>query len=110
MHADKHRRRITETGTKDKTPIFGILERGGEVPAAVVPNRKKKALHGEIKKHVAAGSAIYSDALMSYQDLKPTLSPTKSLTMLSLTLMDRFTQTGSKTSGVCSSVESREPT
>jgi transposase-like protein len=72
MHADKHRRRITETGTKDKTPIFGILERGGEVRAAVVPNRKKKALHGEIKKHVAAGSAIYSDALLSYQDLKPT--------------------------------------
>jgi len=74
MHADKHRRRITETGTKDKTPIFGILERGGEVRAAVVPNRKKKALHGEIKKHVAAGSAIYSDALMSYQDLKPTFA------------------------------------
>lgn len=74
MHADKHRRRITETGTKDKTPIFGILERGGEVRAAVVPNRKKHALHGEIKKHVAAGSAIYSDALMSYQDLKPTFA------------------------------------
>jgi transposase-like protein len=74
MHRDKHRRRITETGTKDKTPIFGILERGGEVRAVVVPNRKKKALHGEIKKHVAAGSAIYSDALMSYQDLKPTFA------------------------------------
>jgi transposase-like protein len=72
MHTDKHHRRITATGSKDKTPIFGILERGGEVRAAVVPNRKKKALHGEIKKHVAAGSAIYSDALMSYQDLKPT--------------------------------------
>jgi len=26
------------------------------------------------KKHVAAGSAIYSDALMSYQDLKPTFA------------------------------------
>jgi transposase-like protein len=72
MHADKHHRRITATGSKDKTPIFGILERGGEVRAAVVPNRRKKALHGEIKRHVAAGSAIYSDALMSYQDLKPT--------------------------------------
>ena len=64
MHADKHHRRITATGSKDKTPIFGILERGGEVRAAVVPNRKKKALHGEIQKHVATGSAIYSDALM----------------------------------------------
>lgn len=72
MHAEKHHRRITATGSKDKTPIFGILERGGEVRAAVVPNRRKNALHGEIKKHVAAGSAVYSDALMSYQDLKPT--------------------------------------
>ena len=50
MHADKHHRRITATGSKDKTPVFGIMERGGEVRAAVVPNRRKKALHGEIKK------------------------------------------------------------
>jgi hypothetical protein len=41
MHADKHKRRITETGTKDKTAVMGILERGGEVRAAVVGNRKK---------------------------------------------------------------------
>ena len=44
MHRDKHRRRITETGTKDKQPIMGILERGGEVRAAVVPTRRKKLL------------------------------------------------------------------
>ena len=41
MHADKRKRRITETGTKDKTAVMGILERGGEVRAAVVGNRKK---------------------------------------------------------------------
>src|SRR5260370_40335805 len=51
MNADKHRRRITETGTKDKTPTFGVLERVGAVRAAVVPNRQKKALHGWHKKH-----------------------------------------------------------
>src|SRR5260370_40641677 len=38
MHADKRKRRITETGTKDKTPEIGILERGGEVSGAVVGN------------------------------------------------------------------------
>ncbi len=69
MHRDKHHRRITATGSKDKTPIFGILERGGEVRASVVPSRRKKALQGEIRKHVAAGSALYTDALMSYQGL-----------------------------------------
>jgi transposase-like protein len=70
MHADKHRRRITETGTKDKTAVFGILERGGEVRAMVVPNRKKHALQTNVAAHVKAGSAIYSDALMSYMGLK----------------------------------------
>jgi transposase-like protein len=48
---------------------MGILERGGKVRASVIPNRKKKALQSEIRKHVAAGSAIYSDALLSYQGL-----------------------------------------
>src|SRR5437016_616309 len=70
MHADKHKRRITETGTKDKTAVMGILERGGEVRAAVVGNRRKKELHGHIDNHVAAGSAIYTDAFMSYMGLK----------------------------------------
>src|SRR5882757_10410931 len=44
MHADKHKRRITETGTKDKIAIMGILERGGQVRGAVVGNRKKHLL------------------------------------------------------------------
>jgi len=35
----------------------------------VVPFRRKHHLQGEIRKHVKAHSAIYSDALMSYQDL-----------------------------------------
>jgi len=70
MHADKRRRRITETGTKDKIAVQGILERGGEVRAAVVGNRRKHALQSNIHAHVKAGSAIYTDALMSYQGLK----------------------------------------
>jgi len=71
MHRDKHRRRITETGTKDKTPIIGMLERGGQVRAAVIPNRRKHHVHAQIRAHVAAGSALYTDALMSYQYLTP---------------------------------------
>jgi transposase-like protein len=70
MHADKRKRRITETGTKDKIAVQGILERGGEVRAAVVGNRKKHALQSNIRAHVKAGSAIYTDALMSYQGLQ----------------------------------------
>jgi transposase-like protein len=70
MHADKRKRRITETGTKDKIAIQGILERGGEVRASVVGNRKKHLLQRNIRTHVKAGSAIFTDALMSYQGLR----------------------------------------
>jgi len=70
MHADKRKRRITETGTKDKTAVLGIMERGGEVRGAVVGNRRKHALQTQIRAHVKAGSAIYTDALMSYQGLR----------------------------------------
>jgi transposase-like protein len=69
MHVSERKRRITGTGTKDKTAVMGILERGGKVRASVVPNRKKKALQAEVRKHVEAGSALYTDALLSYEGL-----------------------------------------
>jgi transposase-like protein len=70
MHIAERKRRITGTGGKDKTAVMGIVQRGGKVRTAVVPNRKKSALQGEVKKHVEAGSALYTDALLSYQGLE----------------------------------------
>jgi len=69
MHVSARKRRITGTGTKDKTAVMGILERGGKVRASVIPNRKRHALQSEVKKHVEAGSALYTDALLSYEGL-----------------------------------------
>jgi transposase-like protein len=69
MHVGKRQRRITGTGTKDKIAVMGILERGGKVRTTVVPNRKKTALQAEVKKHVEAGAALYTDALLSYEGL-----------------------------------------
>ncbi len=69
MHAGKRARKITGTGGNDKTAGMGILERGGKVRATVVPDRKKKALQAEVRKHVEAGSALYTDALKSYEGL-----------------------------------------
>lgn len=69
MHAGKRALRITGTGGKDKTPVMGILERGGKVRTSVIPNRKKNALQSEVRKHVEAGSALYTDALLSYDGL-----------------------------------------
>ena len=70
MHVAQRRRRITGTGTKDKTAVMGILERGGKVRTHVVGDRRKKTLQGEVHKHVEAGSALYTDALLSYDGLE----------------------------------------
>ncbi len=48
---------------------MGIFERGGTVVTTVLPNRKKTALQAEVKKHVEAGAALYSDALLPYERL-----------------------------------------
>jgi transposase-like protein len=69
MHVDKRERRITGTGGKDKTIVFGALARGGKVRTVVVADRKRSALQTCVKEHVEAGSALYSDALASYDGL-----------------------------------------
>src|SRR5207253_4577532 len=69
MHVGRRERRITGTGGKDKAAVIGILERGGEVRANVIPTRRKNVLQEEVRHHVAAGTALYSDALQSYDGL-----------------------------------------
>jgi len=74
MHASVRARRITGTGGKDKTAVMGILERGkggkqSKVRTSVIPSRKKSALQAEVRKHVEAGSALYTDSLKSYEGL-----------------------------------------
>ena len=69
MHASKRAKKITGTGGKDKAAVMGILERGGNVRVKVVGNTKKKTLQAEIREHVLAGSAIFTDALKSYEGL-----------------------------------------
>ncbi len=69
MHNAERKRRIHGTGGADKTAVLGMLKRGGEVRAMVIGDRKKATLQGEVKKHVAAGSALYTDELKSYQGL-----------------------------------------
>ena len=65
IHVDKRERRVTGTGGKDKVAVMGISDRDGKVRVAIVPNRRKKALQDQIRSHVSAGAALYSDALQS---------------------------------------------
>jgi transposase-like protein len=53
-------------GTKLKTPVFGILCRGGKVWAQVVPNISRATLQGLIRRRVEPGSIVWSDTLSSY--------------------------------------------
>jgi transposase-like protein len=74
MHKDKRAEKITGTGGKDKTMVMGILERGkdgkpSQMRTKVVENRRKKALQAEVRQHVQAGSAIYTDSLKSYEGM-----------------------------------------
>jgi len=73
MHHEVRARKISGTGGKDKTAVLGILERGGKgqsrVRVRVVDNPKKKTLQKELRDHVLAGSAIFTDALKSYEGL-----------------------------------------
>ena len=69
MHASKRAKKVSSTGGKDKTAVLGILERGGKGSRKVVDNTKKKTLQAEVRKHVLAGSAIFTDALKSCDGL-----------------------------------------
>ena len=73
MHADK-RARLTGTGGKDKVAVLGILERGnktvgGKIRTKVVGNTRKSTLQAEVREHVLAGSALFTDSLRSYEGL-----------------------------------------
>jgi transposase-like protein len=69
MHLNVKARRIHGTGGKDKTAVIGLLERGGKVRTKVIANRKRTLLHSEVRAHVEAGSAVYTDSLASYDGL-----------------------------------------
>jgi transposase-like protein len=69
MHKDKRERVITGTGGKDKAVVMGMMERGGNVRAFVVDNRTKKELQQQVREHIEAGAAIFSDELKSYEGL-----------------------------------------
>src|SRR5207248_9622026 len=69
MHAAKRAQKITGAGGKDKVVVMGMLERGGRVRASVVENRRRKEVQSQVREHIEAGSAIFSDELKSYEGL-----------------------------------------
>jgi len=60
-HWDKKVPQSQGRSFKDKTPVFGMLQRNGLVIAKVVPDTKVRSLQPLILKHIKAGSTVYTD-------------------------------------------------
>ena len=56
-------------GAYKKTPVFGILKRGGKVYTEVVPDCAKSTLQGIIRGRVDPDSVIHSDGWRGYDGL-----------------------------------------
>ncbi len=71
MHGDVKARRLQgrRGGTQGKAIVAAVLERGGKVRTKVVDKRKKKDLQAFVREQVEPKSALYSDALKSYEGL-----------------------------------------
>jgi transposase len=56
-------------GAGGKTPVFGILQRGGKVYTEIIPDCAKKTLQGIIRGKVDPDSVIHSDTWRGYNGL-----------------------------------------
>ena len=56
-------------GAKAKTPVFGLLKRGGKVYTKVIPNAKGDTLIPIIERKVIPDSIVYSDSWRGYNAL-----------------------------------------
>lgn len=68
-HKSKTPSSLRNRGQQGKTAVMGIVQRGGEVRAKVVPNTRRNVLEPEILKNVELGSVVYTDSKMSYYKL-----------------------------------------
>ncbi|HTU46302.1 MAG TPA: IS1595 family transposase [Bryobacteraceae bacterium] len=69
MHKDVKARRIRGTGPEGKAVVAAVLERGGKVRAKVMRTVRKPELQAMVREHVEPKSALYTDALKSYEGL-----------------------------------------
>ena len=75
MHKSARRRAHSKDGENwGKTVVLGLLQRDGDVRAAVAPSRKKRPIHAHIDANVAPGAVLYTDEHHGYDDLSPEIA------------------------------------
>ena len=55
---------------RNKTAVFGIVERGGDVITRIVPNGQKRTLFPILKEKVAPGSTVSTDTARQYVNVR----------------------------------------
>jgi transposase-like protein len=109
MHKSKRAKKITGTGGKDKAIVAGVLQRGGEVRAGVVPNTKQDTLQAGVREHVKKAPRSMATRWCPTPGLMTNTSMRSSTTLRS-TSTARCTSTALRTSGACSSAACTAPT
>lgn len=71
MHKSQRAKLPKGRGPVGKAVVHGMLDRGGEVRVAVVPDQRRGTLRAQIEQHVKTGSVVYTDSLASYKGLSP---------------------------------------
>jgi transposase-like protein len=74
MHKADRDRKIKGTGGMGKVAVMGLLERHGKdghstIRTSIVTTRRKPELQAKVREHVETGTAVYTDALKSYEGL-----------------------------------------
>jgi transposase-like protein len=68
-HFDKKVKYSQGRSFKDKTPVFGMLERGGELRCVVIPDTKADSIQPIIYNNIKQGSTVYTDEWWAYKGL-----------------------------------------
>lgn len=72
MHTAKRLKRLSIFGNRGgMAVIHGLLERGGEIRAQVIPRANRKTTMGFIRENVAEGSMLYTDIASWYRKVGP---------------------------------------
>lgn len=71
-HRDKKIPNSQGRSTKDKTPVIGLIERGGKVLTFVAENTDAETLHQIIENNVIDGATIVTDSYKSYHGIGAT--------------------------------------
>jgi transposase-like protein len=69
-HANKRTEGTRGRSTKTKTPVFALVERGGELRARKIDAVSAKTLKAELRKHVSKSATIVTDNFPVYNGLE----------------------------------------